>query len=307
MLLGKFAPLDIGDVCGMNLWNIKESKWDVKLLATAGGEGGVENLKAKLGEVEPDGGKILGNISPYFMQRFGFSGDCSIVPFTGDNPATILALPLHPLDVIVSLGTSTTLLMSTPTYYPSPAYHMFDHPTTSGLYMFMLCYCNGSLSREKIRDEIQKYYGRKDTGRDSWDLFNQIAVSTPPLGMKAATYPAKLGLYFPLPEIVPDVHAGTWRYNFDGKNLTEDISNWSLPGDDARAIVESQALSMRLRVMPLLTPCSQNNFKTQPRRVYVVGGASQNPAICGIIGQVLGGSEGVYQLDVGSNACAVGG
>jgi len=38
-----------------------------------------------------------------------------------------------------------------------------------------------------------------------------------------------------------------------------------------------------------------------------VGGGSLNPAIANIMGDVLGGSEGVYKLDVGGNACALGG
>jgi len=39
----------------------------------------------------------------------------------------------------------------------------------------------------------------------------------------------------------------------------------------------------------------------------LVGGGSLNPAIARIIGDVLGGTEGVYKLDVGGNACALGG
>ncbi|KAI5808524.1 hypothetical protein DFH27DRAFT_539539 [Peziza echinospora] len=307
VLLGKIAPYDVSDVCGMNLWNVHDYKWDEKLLAVAaGGQEGAAELKEKLGPVELDGGKVFGPINKYFVERYGFAKDCAITPFTGDNPSTILALPLHPLDVIISLGTSTTLLMTTPTYYPSPAYHLFDHPTTSGLYMFMLCYCNGALAREHVRDKIQAHHGRTESGQDAWNLFNDTALSSYPLGKKSPSDPAKLGIYFPLPEIVPRSKAGTWRYTYDGKTLSDDTSAWSLPDDDARAIIESQALSMRLRAAPLLSPCAQNNHKTQPRRVYLVGGGSRNKAICEIIGQVLGGSDGVYQLDVGSNACAVG-
>ena len=44
----------------------------------------------------------------------------------------------------------------------------------------------------------------------------------------------------------------------------------------------------------------------QPRRVYLVGGGSKNKAIAKIAGEILGGVEGVYSLDVGDNACALG-
>lgn len=185
---------------------------------------------------------------------------------------------------------------------------MFNHPTTKGLYMFMLCYCNGALAREKVRDDINKALGASST--DPWETFNKTALSTPPLGKKAASDPAKLGIYFPIPEIVPNARAGTWRYEKStAGTLTEAPvgKGWNIPSDDARAILESQALSMRMRSLPLLTPDPKiNDNKQQPRRVYVVGGASRNHAIAEVIGEVLGGVEGVYRLDVGSNACALG-
>jgi hypothetical protein len=43
--LGKIAPFDISDVCGMNLWDIKASQWHEKLLALAAGRFGAEDLK----------------------------------------------------------------------------------------------------------------------------------------------------------------------------------------------------------------------------------------------------------------------
>jgi xylulokinase len=302
IFLGKIAPFDISDVCGMNLWDIKAGAWSEPLLKLAAGEDGLASLKQKLGTVREDGGGSMGSISKYFVQRYGFSEDCGIAPFTGDNPSTILALPLRPLDAIVSLGTSTTFLMSTPKYVPDPACHFFNHPTTTGLYMFMLCYKNGGLAREKIRDALPK-----SSSSDSWASFNDIALNTPPLGQKSSSDPAKLGLFFPLPEIVPNVRAGTWRYtcSSDGTNLKESATAWDKEAD-ARAIVESQILSLRLRSQKLVHSPS-SGIPPQPRRIYLVGGGSLNPAIARIIGDVLGGAEGVYRLDVGGNACALGG
>jgi xylulokinase len=40
--------------------------------------------------------------------------------------------------------------------------------------------------------------------------------------------------------------------------------------------------------------------------VYLVGGGSKNEAIAKIAGEILGGVEGVYKLDIGDNACALG-
>lgn len=313
IFLGKVAPIDIGDVCGANLWDIKNGKWHEDLLAlAAGGSEGVEELKSKLGHVPEDGGASFGTISPYFSKRYGFPGSAQVIAFTGDNPSTILALPLRASDAIVSLGTSTTFLMSTPQYKPDPAYHFMNHPATAGLYMFMLCYKNGGLAREHIRDAINKASGTESS--KSWDQFNETALTTPALGQKTSSDALRLGLYFPRPEIVPNVKEGTWRFLVKDNTLspiapegaqgkTEDGS-WPIPQADARAILESQFLSLRLRSQSLVTP--QGALPAQPRRVYLVGGGAVNPAIAELAGQVLGGSDGVYKLEIGGNACALG-
>ena len=287
----------------MNLWDIPNQKYSDELLGLAAGskEGG-EELRKKLAEPCMDGGETLGSISPYFVSKYGFSPDCKITPFTGDNPATILALPLRPLDAIVSLGTSTTFLMNTPKYKPDESYHFFNHPTTQGHYMFMLCYKNGGLAREKVRDQLPKPEG----GKTGWENFNDAVVKAPALGMAKESDRAKIGLYFYLRETVPNIRAGTWRYSCkaDGSDLKE-TEGWDKE-TDPRAIVESQALSMRLRSQNLVHS-PKNNLPAQPRRIYLVGGGSLNPAIAQVIGEVLGGVDGVYKLDVGGNACAMGG
>ena len=296
--------MDISDVTGANLWDIKNGRWHEDLLALAGGTNGAADLRSKLGPVPEDGGASFGTISSYFSNRYGFPRSTQIVAFTGDNPSTILALPLRSSDAIVSLGTSTTFLMSTNTYNPHPAYHFMNHPTTPGLYMFMLCYKNGGLARERIRDAINGNATAK-----TWDKFNDLATSTPVLGQaNPEKDPMRLGLYFPRPEIVPAVKSGTWRHTFSPsaglENKEEDTDAWPSPEADARAILESQFLSLRLRSTSLVEP--QGTLPPQPRRIYLVGGGAANPAIASLAGQVLGGAEGVYKLEIGGNACALG-
>lgn len=306
MLLGQIAPCDISDVCGMNLYNIREGCWDEHLVKLAAGESGLRDLKAKLGNVPEDGGSHLGSISSYYVERYGFNPECTIVISTGDNPATILALPLRSQDAVVSLGTSTTLLMSTPKYRPDPATHFMNHPTTTGLYMFMLCYKNGALAREDIRDALNSKAGSQTT-TSLWTSFDEALCNTPPLCQRASHEPMKLGLYFPKPEIVPELPSGQWHfvYRKEAKQLIESDEGWLRPEDDARAIVESQMLSLRLRSKGLVSSPGYG-LPPQPRRIYLVGGSSRNKAIAKVVGEVLGGSEGIYKLDVGENACALG-
>ena len=156
----------------------------------------------------------------------------------------------------------------------------------------MLCYKNGSLAREQVRNEFIK------TGRNDWDAFDSALAETSVLGGPKA----KLGFYFPLPEIIPDAPSGTWRFNIDSSGKLKYVgdSEWTTL-DDARAIVESQALSMRLRAQPLLS-------NGKPRHLYFVGGASQNSSIVSAMSQVLGSDEGVFRLTEGvtAGACARG-
>lgn len=289
----------------MNLWNIKEGAYDDRLIQLCSGGLGVEELKRKLGEVPEDGGLHLGPVHGYFVKRFGFSPECQVIPATGDNPATILALPLRPSDAMVSLGTSTTFLMSTPSYKPDPATHFFNHPTTPGLYMFMLCYKNGGLAREHVRDAIND--SLKNTPTQPWANFDELALQTPLLGQQNESDPMKLGLFFPRHEIVPNIRKGQWRFTYDPStgSLKETTDGWKSPQDEARAIVESQMISLRLRSRGL-THSPGDGLPSQPRRVYLVGGGSKNKAIAKIAGEILGGVEGVYQLDIGDNACALG-
>jgi xylulokinase len=302
ILLGKIAPIDISDVGGMNLYDLEHNCWNQTLLSlVAGSEDATSSLASKLGSVSLDPASPYGTVSQYFVSRYGFSPSCQIHGFTGDNPATILALPLKQNEAIVSLGTSTTFLMSTPHYKPHPSYHFMRHPTTTGLYMFMLCYKNGALAREQIRDAIN------GNSSGSWDAFNAAATQASILGQKSTEDEMRLGLFFPRPEIVPPAPVGTWHATYAPSTnklslLTSDTND---AASDARTILESQLLSIRLRSASLVSSPS-TGLPAQPSRIYLVGGGSLNPAIAAACGEVLGGSEGLYRLDIGGNACALG-
>ena len=286
VLLGHIAELEQSDACGMNLYDINKQDYDDELLAIAAGvstkadgvaksdpkyQESIDALKQKLGPIKPITYKAAGNISPYFVSKYGFSQDCKIYSFTGDNLATIISLPLQPNDCLVSLGTSTTVLLITENYQPSSQYHLFKHPTMPNHYMGMICYSNGALAREKARDEINKAH--KVANPKSWDQFNAILD-------KSHSFNGKLGIYFPIGEIVPQAPAQTIRAvldkggdnnnNNNNNNNKNNNNNTNHDGkykvtsceldthdfvidDDALAIVESQTLSCRLRAGPMLS------------------------------------------------------
>lgn len=344
VLMGKIATIEEADACGMNLYNVTDSKYDDELLSVAAGahpelDGAskeesskkVQELKKKLGEIMPVTYEALGEISPYFVNRYGFSSDAKIYSFTGDNLATIISLPLQQNDVLISLGTSTTVLLVTKNYIPSSQYHMFKHPTIENAYMGMICYCNGALAREGVRDDINKKHGIKD---DSWDKFNEILDNS-------HEFDGRLGVYFPLGEIVPNAPAQFKRMKLERDGKIEDVNEWDVDYD-ACSIVESQTISGRMRAGPMLCssgesskttpeledkelkalvddlhskfgeietdgkPQTPESLTSKPRKLFFVGGASRNKSIIRKMASVMGATEGNYQVEI-PNACAIGG
>ncbi|AAS54814.2 AGR324Cp [Eremothecium gossypii ATCC 10895] len=306
VLVGKLVPPEEADACGMNLYDIAQHRYDEGLLQMVD-----DALFDKLcgNPVRCDNVRPLGTVSRYFKEKYGINTSCNIYQLTGDNLATICSLPLQKNDLLVSLGTSTTVLAVTEKYSPSPNYHMFIHPTIPGNYMGMVCYCNGALARERIKDTLGDESG--------WAAFSKA------LEDDSVDTSAELGVYFPLPEIVPSVdHPLVKRVRISPKGLQE-VESFASPAHDAKNIVESQALSCRVRVAPLLsTPPEISDtgghaafdgqqrdvaeFTRRPNRVFFVGGASKNDAIVRAMADILGAKGGNYRLET-SNSCALGG
>uniref|UniRef100_A0A096M4V8 Xylulose kinase n=1 Tax=Poecilia formosa TaxID=48698 RepID=A0A096M4V8_POEFO len=274
LFLGRYAAIDYSDGSGMNLLDIRDRMWSqICLDATA------TNLKRLLGEPCPSTA-VLGPVSSFLQHRYGFSGSCSIVAFTGDNPASLAGMCLHQGDIAVSLGTSDTLFLSLSEPRPSLEGHVFCNPVEPDGFMALLCFKNGSLTRERVRDRCCS---------GSWDVFSQALDGTP-LGNHG-----NIGFYFDTMEITPPA-VGLHRFDANDRQVRQEVPPPAVrPELEVRALVEGQFLSRRLHAERLGYSIGSGT------RVLATGGASANRQILQVLSDVF--NAPVYTIDLSDSAC----
>ncbi len=252
VLSGENVSIDYGDGAGMNLLNLKTLGWDAKIAdATAPG------LLGKLLPPRPSS-NIAGRLHPYFA-KYGLKPGIPVAVWSGDNPCSLVGVGAASSGTaVISLGTSDTFFAAMKTFkVDADGYgHVFGNP--AGGFMSLICFRNGSLAREKIKN---------DCGVD-WAFFDGSFKKTIPGSDGNMMLP-----YF-VPETTPlvldpaPVLAG--RENFRAGNVPPDVK--------IRAIVESQIMSMKLH-----SGWIGENFST----VRITGGASRSAGICQVIADVF--------------------
>ncbi|CAG2056155.1 unnamed protein product [Timema podura] len=255
LFLGDYADIDYSDGSGMNLLDIHSKEWSqICLDATA------PNLIDKLGTPVASS-SIQGPISQYFVERFDFNPDCKVASFTGDNPASLIGMCLTEGNIAVSLGTSDTLFLWLRSPQTLLEGHILCNPVDKEAYMALLCFKNGSLTRERVRD---------DCAEGSWELFNELLDSTPRGNF------GNMGLYFDVQEIIPFVK-GDHRFN----KANDRVHRFTSMEVEVRALVEGQFLAKRAHAEDL-------GFNIEAgSRIIATGGASNNKSILQVLSDVF--------------------
>ncbi|CAG5106525.1 Similar to XYLB: Xylulose kinase (Homo sapiens) [Cotesia congregata] len=193
------------------------------------------DLRGKLGETVPSYTN-LASISSYYVERFGFSDQY--------DPKTL------------------------------PEGHVLCNPLDKDAYMTMLCFKNGSFTRERIRDSA---------AGGSWQIFNELLDSTPRGNF------GNIALYFDAPEIIPAL-VGDHRFN----KADDKISRYSSKEVEVRALIEGQFIAKRAYAEDFGFVIASNS------RIIATGGASANKTMLQVLADVF--NAPVYTTEVANSA-----
>ena len=248
VLAGHHVSVDHADGSGMNLMDIRTLEWSPAALAAT-----APDLRVRLPSLVSSGATV-GTLDASWQERTGLP-EVRLVAWSGDNPCSLVGTGLiHEGQLAISLGTSDTIFgpMTEPRVSNDGTGHVFASPL--GSYMGITVFRNGSLARERIRNQFGL----------TWEGFADALRSTPAGNDGAMMLP-----WFE-PEITPAVpHETIRRFELDG----------APPARHVRAIIEAQAMALSRHAQWM---------GVTPRAIYATGGAAANRDILQVIADVFG-------------------
>ena len=255
---GTLAPIELGNGLGSNLLQ-HDGTWSQTALTAL--EPHAPGLAKKLPTVTHSL-SVVGPICDYFVKRFGFSPECEVIVFTGDNPESALGCGLYSAAQrrrIASFGTSKTqfaLVGTDVTHDPNLAGVIFGG--VAGGHLALECHSNGMQAIEMIRDRFHL----------DWPAFGKLLASTSPGNG------GKRMIYLPYPEITPitsqpiDHYYGALWSGTAGLEAAPTI----------RGVVESHAVALM----------AYSQWLGEPQEFLATGGASGDEAFLQVFADVTG-------------------
>jgi xylulokinase len=262
-LIGRLAPVDAGDGFGMNLADIKTGGWSPEAMLASAPE-----LEKRLPPILVKD-KLVGNVSSFLVERYGFDPKTEVIVGSGDNPCSLVGLGLIGESNIhaISLGTSDTYFGYTNQIKDVQRSDGHIFGTADGRYMFLICFKNGSLAREQVKTR----YGL------DWDEFSGIIQESVPGNN------GKIMLPYFFPEITPRVLNPVVQ-RFGGLEENDMRGN-------VQAIAEAQSMSMYLH---------SAWTGHRPKSIFVTAGGSQNRGLLKMISQVFGAEVHSFEIPEGA-------
>ena len=255
VLSGRHVAIDHADGSGMNLMDIHRRQWSSSALEATAPE-----LAQRLPDLVPSSSTV-GTLHEQWQSRLGLP-PVRLVAWSGDNPCSLVGTGLiAERQLAISLGTSDTVFgpIREPRVSENGIGHVFASPL--GEYMAITVFRNGSLARERVRDELGL----------AWSDFSAALRQTPAGNDGAMMLP-----WFE-PEITPHViRAGAQRFGLSNGSSAQHV----------RAVVEAQAMAMRRHSAWM---------GVTAERIFATGGAAANREILQVIADVF--NADVFQFE----------
>ncbi|KAJ3746716.1 D-xylulose kinase [Lentinula detonsa] len=317
LICGKWVPMAEAEACATGLWvhgaNGQQGYWDERVLDIVGGsqeEG--RRVRGWLGEVDVSGGgRKVGTVSRYLVERFGFDPEAIVTPFTSDYLASYLSCILSNdhstgATAVLQFGPMDMFLTPAAHYTPSRMYSLYPHPAQDPRekrrYIAVLTSRNADVPRALVRDMYTK----------SWSAFDRLVAIVPPGG--------SIGLddkLFSFWHLQADSYPysrvkGIFRFESGVK-----VSEFRDLRANPRCLIESQVLAFRIRWMAIVangvqgitttangeggaaSSVAPNPFASLglsfnpyvsaplPRRIICTGAAANFPSVANLVGDVF--------------------
>jgi xylulokinase len=252
LLCGVSSPIDYGDGAGMNLLNLKTMQWDDEIVEfTAPG------LLQKLPAVVPSA-TIAGKLHPYFSQ-YGLPDGIPIVTWSGDNPCSLTGNGATAGSAIISFGTSDTFFAVMDEFKVDPQGYGHLFGNQAGGIMSLICFKNGSLARERIKNEAAV----------DWGWFDNEAFAMTPPGNNGNMI---------LPYFVPETTPLLLKPTVKRQGSEQFCSGQCSSAENIRAVVEAQIMNIKLH---------SQWIGEQFNIIKVTGGASASPGLCQTVADIF--------------------